>query len=147
MIICEYSQAAMCKPNLPFGSGSESVSGWVSAGERRDGQTIGSLIEKTFRDVILTQLLPRTEIWIGVHVLRTDGGTLSCALNAVSLALIQAGIPMRDTVISCSSGFIDGTCILDCNGAERSKSIPILNVAIQPRSLKVRGRFVLPQFF
>lgn len=31
------------------------------------------------------------------------------AINAATLALINAGIPMKDFVVSCAAGCIDGT--------------------------------------
>ena len=34
------------------------------------------------------------------------------SINAVTLALINAGIPMKDFVCSCAAGYIEGTPIL-----------------------------------
>jgi len=39
-------------------------------------------------------------------------GVRSCAINAACLALIDAGIPLHDFVVSCSTGFLDGVPIL-----------------------------------
>lgn len=81
-----------------------------------------------------------------------------CAcLNAATLALIDAGIPLRDYVCGCSAGFVEDTPIvgkcrltfsscllplmfnycLDINYLEQGANGPDLTVAILPRSEKV----------
>ena len=45
---------------------------------------------------------------------------MGSALNAVTLALIDAGLPMRDFVIACEAGYIDGHVLVDLNDAEAS---------------------------
>lgn len=64
----------------------------------------------------MTHLLPRTEINIYLQVLQADGGTRCASINAATLALIDAGIPMKDFVVACAAGCVDstpivGTCI------------------------------------
>ena len=39
-------------------------------------------------------------------------GTRSACINAASLALADAGIPMRDIVASCASGYLNNTPLL-----------------------------------
>jgi exosome complex component RRP41 len=39
-------------------------------------------------------------------------GALSAAINATTLAMIDAGVPMRDFITSCSAAFISGTPLL-----------------------------------
>ena len=65
------------------------------------------LIQETFESCILLQRFPRSQIDICVQVLQSDGSALSIAINAVTLALIDAGIPMMDFVCACSVGIID----------------------------------------
>jgi ribonuclease PH len=48
----------------------------------------------------------------------------ACAVNAVTLALIDAGLPMRDFVTACEAGFIDGHVLLDLNDLESSARGP-----------------------
>ncbi|KAL3901452.1 MAG: hypothetical protein SGCHY_000602 [Lobulomycetales sp.] len=55
--------------------------------------------------VILTKLHPRTVIDINVQVLADDGAILSCAVNALQLALIDASIPMKGMVASATCCF------------------------------------------
>jgi len=102
----------------------------------RRSTEIALLIKQTFEAVVLCELSPRSQIDIHVSILQADGGTVCAAINAVTLALIDAGIPMREFVCSCAAGFVNGTPILDLNYLEDSSGVD-LPVAILPQSEKV----------
>jgi exosome complex component RRP41 len=55
---------------------------------------------------------------IYIEVLQADAGTRCAGLTAASVALADAGIPMRDLVASCASGKIGGVVCLDLNKEE-----------------------------
>ncbi|MCD6371096.1 MAG: exosome complex exonuclease Rrp41 [Candidatus Aenigmarchaeota archaeon] len=61
---------------------------------------------------------PRSGLDIFVEVLQADGSTRVSGINAASLALASAGIPMKDLVTACSVGKVDETLIVDLNGIE-----------------------------
>jgi exosome complex component RRP41 len=42
----------------------------------------------------------------------------AAAINAAVLAIVDAGIPMKDTMAACSAGFLDDTALLDLNYME-----------------------------
>ena len=82
----------------------------------------GLWIQRIFEHVVLTELFPRSQIDICIEVIQQDGSPVSAAINAVTLALIDAGIPMRDLVVSCTVGAIDNkTILVDLNNAESEK--------------------------
>nr|KAF6395764.1 exosome component 4 [Molossus molossus] len=62
---------------------------------------MGLQLRQTFEAAILTQLHPRSQIDIYVQVLQADGGTYAACVNAATLAVLDAGIPMRDFVCAC----------------------------------------------
>lgn len=72
-----------------------------------------------------------------MQVLQADGGTRCACINAASLALIDAGIPMKDFVVSCAAGMIDGVVITDLNYIEDSAGGPDLPLAILPKQNKI----------
>lgn len=84
----------------------------------------------------MTHLYPRSEIAIYVQVLGADGGMLPTAINATTLALIDAGIAMSDYIASLSIGLHLKQPLLDLNGPEES-DIPYLVVASLPGSSKL----------
>lgn len=80
-------------------------------------------------------------ITLTLHVLAQDGSLLAACLNAATLALIDAGIPMKDYIAACTSGltppapasFGGATAdapdpLLDLNGQEEQE-LPFLTVA------------------
>lgn len=104
----------------------------------RKMMAIARAVESTFEAVVQTSLFKGCEIGINVHILQTDGGVLSAAINAVNMALIDAGVPMFDLVTSCTVGYADSTALLDVNYLEESTTnAPMLTVAVTPKSSKV----------
>ena len=77
-------------------------------------------LERTFEQLVLLHLYPRTNITINVQVLSQDGGMLAAITNAITLAIIDAGIAMYDYVSSVSCGLIDQSPLLDLNNLEES---------------------------
>lgn len=80
-------------------------------GDRRSTE-ISLIIKQTLESIIMVQLFPRSQIDIYVQILQADGGTRCAAINAACLAIINAGIPIRDFVVACAAGYIEGTPIL-----------------------------------
>lgn len=62
------------------------------------------LLQKALSASILLHLYPKSKISVTVMVLADDGGRLEAAINASTLALIDAGIPLKDMVCACSAG-------------------------------------------
>lgn len=68
------------------------------------------------------------------QILQSDGGNYSACVNAATLAVIDAGIPMRDYVCACSAGFVEDTPLADLCHAEESGGGTSLALALLPRS-------------
>ena len=93
-----------------------------------------ALIRRTFESVVQLHLYPRSEICIAVQVLQTHGGELCVAINAVTLALVNAGIPLNSFLCACSAGLVDSTPLVDLNYVESTSGSPELIVAAQPET-------------
>lgn len=70
------------------------------------------LLSQVFEQAIQCHLYPNSQIDITVMVLQTDGGTLCAAINAVTLALMDAGIPMRDFVVRNNRRCLAAVCLM-----------------------------------
>ncbi|GMH01255.1 hypothetical protein Nepgr_003094 [Nepenthes gracilis] len=105
-------------------------------GDRRSTE-ISLVIRQTMEACIMTHLMPRSQIDIFVQVLQADGGTRSACINAATLALANAGIPMCDLVTSCSAGYLNSTPLLDLNYVEDSAGGPDVTVGFLPKVDKV----------
>ena len=64
------------------------------------------LIKQSLTPLICCHLFPNSEIAIALDVLHDDGGALPCAVNAATLALLNAGIPLQDVLIATQIAFI-----------------------------------------
>uniref|UniRef100_A0A2N9F4Z1 Uncharacterized protein n=1 Tax=Fagus sylvatica TaxID=28930 RepID=A0A2N9F4Z1_FAGSY len=126
LVRCEYSMA-----NFSTGDRMRKPKG-----DRRSTE-ISLVIRQTMEACILTHLMPRSQIDIFVQVLQADGGTRSACINAATLALADAGIPMCDLVSSCSAGYLNSTPLLDLNYVEDSAGGPDVTVGFLPKSDKV----------
>ncbi|GAA5846716.1 hypothetical protein JCM9279_003424 [Rhodotorula babjevae] len=84
-----------------------SSSGPTEGGLRRGGKDrktieLAAAVKNTFENVLLLHLYPRSSIDIYLQVLENDGSVLQAAINATSLALISAGLPLSDYVCALS---------------------------------------------
>ncbi|KAI9692604.1 MAG: Exosome non-catalytic core component [Bathelium mastoideum] len=61
-------------------------------------------VARAFASTLFTHLYPHSTIQITLHILAQDGSLLAACLNAATLALIDAGIPMSDYVAACTAG-------------------------------------------
>ncbi|KAF5326406.1 hypothetical protein D9611_000941 [Ephemerocybe angulata] len=114
-----------------------------STGERRKRQRgdkrvleFAATIKSTFEPVIRTNLYPRSQIDIYVQVLQQDGSTLQTCINAATLALMNAGIPMTDFVCAVTGGVHSTSPMLDLSTLEEN-DIPHVTVAVMPKTKKV----------
>jgi exosome complex component RRP41 len=97
---------------------------------------LSSTIKSTFEPVIQTSIYPRSQIDIFVQVLQQDGGLLQACINATTLALANAGIPLFDFVCALTGGVHSTSPMLDLTTLEES-DIPHVTVAMMPRTGKV----------
>eukprot|EP00667_Euglena_gracilis_P018572 EG_transcript_19722 len=98
---------------------------------------ICAAIRRTFESVIFTDLFPNSQIEIFLQILQNDGGVLAACINATSLAVMDAGIPMRDSLVACTAGYIDGVPLVDINTVEINSGGPELPVAVLPRTNRI----------
>ncbi len=67
-----------------------------------------------------------------IKVLQSDGSNYSACVNAATLAIIDAGIPIKDYVCACSVSLIRDTPLIDINHLEESSGNPHFSLALLP---------------
>jgi exosome complex component RRP41 len=118
-----------CRYNMaPF-----SVEERKRPGPDRRAVEIGKVMQGALEPAILMHYYPKSMIEISVEVVQANAGTRCAGITAVSVALADAGIPMRDLVPSCAAGKVDGQIILDLAKEEDNLGEADLPVAIIPR--------------
>jgi exosome complex component RRP41 len=86
-------------------------------------------LRQTFQAAIRTELYPRSQIDIFVEVLQADGGNYCACVNAATLALIDAGIPLRDYVCACTASLVDDSPMVDISSLEATAGGPGMKVS------------------
>lgn len=110
------------------------------APSRRDIE-LSKVIKSALEPAIFLEHYPRAAIDVFIEVLQSDGGTRCAGIVASSVALADAGIPMRDLVSACAAGKIDGEIVLDLSDLEDKEGEADLPVAVMPKL----GRITLLQ--
>lgn len=95
-----------------------SVDDRKSPGSDRRSQEISKVMKHALEPVLFLQEFPKVTVDVFVEVIQADGSTRVTGINAASLALVAAGIPMRNMVTACSVGKADGALVADLNGKE-----------------------------
>ncbi|UCE45930.1 MAG: exosome complex exonuclease Rrp41 [Methanobacteriota archaeon] len=110
-------------------------------GPDRRSQEISKITSEALTNVVFTEYFPRTSIDVYVEVLQANAGTRCAGLTAASVALADAGIPMKDLVASCAAGKVADTMVLDLGKEEDNFGQADIPVGYIPRT----GEIVLLQ--
>lgn len=105
-------------------------------GDRKLAESAGA-IQNVFESVVQVERYPKSEINIQIQILQADGSALPTAINAVTLALLDAGIAMSEFVVGCSAGYLEKTPVLDLNYIESSGDGPEIPIAYLPTTGKI----------
>lgn len=139
--------ALRCRYNMaPF-----SVPDRKKPGLDRRSMEISKVVREALEPVLFLNLYPRSVIELYIEVLQADAGTRVAGVTASSVALADAGIPIRDLVSGVSVGKVDGTLVLDLNGEEDQNGETDMPVAMTGRDrritlLQMDGEFTREEF-
>jgi len=120
LLLCRYHMA-------PF-----SVQERKSPAPSRREIELSKVIREALEPSVFLEYYPRTSIDVFIEVLQADGGTRCAGITVASLALADAGIPMRDLVAACSAGKVDGQLVLDMTDLEDKGGEADLPLALMP---------------
>jgi exosome complex component RRP41 len=95
-----------------------SVSDRKKPGPSRRSQEISKVTQWALEPVIDLAGFPNTVIDVQIYIIQADAGTRTAGINAASLALAHAGIPMRDLVCSVAVGKQDKELVVDLTKEE-----------------------------
>jgi exosome complex component RRP41 len=106
-------------------------------GPDRRSVEISKICSEALTSVVQVHHYPNAAIDVFVEVLQADAGTRCVGLTAASLALAEAGIPMKDLVVACAAGKVEGEIVLDLMKEEDNFGECDLPLAIVPRTQEV----------
>ncbi|NLN72191.1 MAG: exosome complex exonuclease Rrp41 [Thermoplasmatales archaeon] len=122
-----------CKYNMQ----TYSVSDRKRPGTDRRSVEISKITAEALEKVVLTELYPRASIDVYIEILQANAGTRCAGLTAASVALADAGIPMRDIVPAIAAGKADGYVLLDLNKEEDNFGQADVPMAIVPSTNEI----------
>ena len=121
------------------------------APSRRDIE-LSKVIREALEPAVISEMYPRATIDIFIEVLQSDGGTRCAGITGASLALADAGIPMRDLVVACAAGKVDGKIVVDLCDLEDKYGEADLPIALMPAFntltlIQMDGLLTLNEFY
>ena len=123
---------------MPFSSAGERV----RPGPNRRSKEISMVIEKALASVVNLEEFPNSVVDVFIALPQTDAGTRCAGICAASIALADAGIPMKDMIAALSVGRVADKLLVDLNYDEDSHEDGVdIPVAIVQR----RGHVALLQ--
>ena len=122
-----------CKYNME----AFSVSDRKRPGPDRRSVEISKITAEALEKVVLTELYPRASIDVYIEIMQANAGTRCAGLTAASVALADAGIPMRDIIPAIAAGKADGHVLLDLNKEEDNYGEADVPMAIIPSTYEI----------
>jgi len=102
------------------------------APSRRDKE-ISQVMVNAIEPALFLERYPRSVIDVFVEIIQADGGTRCAAVNAAAVALVDAGIPMKDLVAACAAGKMNGKVLLDLGDHEDKEGEADVPIAYMPK--------------
>lgn len=102
-------------------------------GPSRRSKELSMIIRKSIEPVLFLEEFRKTAIDVHIEIIQANASTRCAAINAAVLALVDAGISMKDLVSSCAVGKVEDQVILDVAGKEDTEGQVDLPVAYYPK--------------
>ena len=122
-----------CRYNMaPF-----SVDERKRPGPSRRAVEISKVTRLALEPALFLDDYPEMVVDVYIEILQADGSTRVTGINAASLALADAGVPMKDLVVALSGGKVDNTILIDVCGKEDNYSEADIPIAFLPRKKEI----------
>ena len=95
-----------------------SVDERIRPGPSRRSREISLVTENALMPAVDLSEFPNSVVDVYVEIVQADAGTRCAGICAASLALADAGIPMRDMVCAISAGKVGGKILIDLDKYE-----------------------------
>ncbi|CAD8134966.1 unnamed protein product [Paramecium octaurelia] len=103
----------------------------------KDYSMFAENLKESFENLIILDENGKSEISISVCVIQNDGSSKSAVFNAITLALLDAGVSMKDFLVSVTVGLDQGNLIVDLTQEESKTAQGELTISYQSRKQKI----------
>jgi len=90
----------------------------IRPGPSRRSEEISKVTEWALSSVVDLEAFPNSVVDVFIQIPQADAGTRVAGLNAASMALAHAGVPMKELVTAIAAGKADKTLIIDVDKEE-----------------------------
>jgi len=137
--------------NAKYNMAAFSVDDRKRPGPDRRSREISKVISEALEKVIILENYPRAAIDVNIEILDAEAGTRCAGLTAAAVALVDAGIPMKDIPVACAAGKIENQVVLDLGKEEDNFGDADLPIAIAPMTgeillLQMDGHLTTKEF-
>ncbi|EED20458.1 exosome complex endonuclease 1/ribosomal RNA processing protein, putative [Talaromyces stipitatus ATCC 10500] len=102
-----------------------------AGGSDRQSSQLSTALKSAFQSHLHTYLYPHSTITVQVSVLSSDGSLFAAAINACTLALVDAGIPMPGLLCACTAGMSGSASTpRDLSGSDQDQLDPLLDLSL-----------------
>lgn len=101
----------------------------VRPGPSRRSTEISMVTTKSLEPVVFLEEFPNSVIDVFITIIQANAGTRTAGINAASVALADAGIPMKGLVSSVAAGKIGDEYVMDLAGKEEEATKADLPIA------------------
>ena len=112
----------------------------VRPGPNRRAKEISMVTEKAFAPVVMLDDFPDTVVDVFIEMSQTDAGSRCVGICAASMALADAGIPMKDLISAVAMGAIGKDVLIDLEYDEEAfedANVADIPVAVIPRTKEI----------
>ncbi len=95
-----------------------SVTERIRPGKNRRAMEISEITKWALEPVVMLEKYPNQVVDVFINIIQADAGTRTAGINAASMALAHAGIPMKGMVSSVALGKLDKTLVADLTKEE-----------------------------
>lgn len=120
-------------------------------GPSRRSTEIGKVAREALEPAVFLERYPRAVIDVSMELMQASAGTRTAGITAASVALADAGIPMRGLIASIAAGKADGKIVLDLQKEEDQFGEGDMPIAYMPQKdsvtlLQMDGNFEPGEF-
>jgi exosome complex component RRP41 len=109
----------------------------VRPGRSRRSQEICKVTRQALEPAVFLHEFPKAVIDVYINIISANAGTRTAGINAASVALADAGVPMKGLVAAVATGKIGDEYVMDLAGKEEEQTACDLPVAYMPNGKKV----------
>lgn len=109
----------------------------VRPGPSRRSHEICKVTRQALEPAVFLEEFPKAGIYLYINIIEADAGTRTAGINAASLALADAGVPMKDLVASVAAGKVGNEYYLDLEGKEEDETKCDLPIAYMRNGKKI----------